>query len=103
VPQAGQVPEVAGLLFFIVIALGFFISFLVRHLTQYASTLHLLLNRKIYYFASYVNRFEAKNRAKFSKIINFLKNGPENEIIREKRRPEARPGIVSGKLLTFQF
>jgi hypothetical protein len=34
VPQVGQVPVVAGLLFFIVIALGAFISFLVLHLTQ---------------------------------------------------------------------
>jgi hypothetical protein len=34
VPQVGQAPVVAGFLFFIVTALGFFISFLARHLTQ---------------------------------------------------------------------
>jgi hypothetical protein len=36
VPQVGQTPWVAGLPFFIVMALAFFISFLARHLTQYA-------------------------------------------------------------------
>ena len=35
VPQAGQVPWVAGLPFFMVMLLAFLISFLVRHLTQY--------------------------------------------------------------------
>jgi hypothetical protein len=59
VPQVGQIPEVAGLPFFIVIALGAFISLFFRHLTQYASMLHLLLNRKIYHFTHNVNRFEA--------------------------------------------
>jgi hypothetical protein len=44
VPQVGQIPEVAGRLFFITMALAAFISFLARHLTQYASILHLLLN-----------------------------------------------------------
>jgi hypothetical protein len=34
VPQVGQTPWVAGLPFFMVIALAFFISFLARHLTQ---------------------------------------------------------------------
>jgi len=34
VPQTGQTPWVAGLPFFIVIAFAFFISRLVRHLTQ---------------------------------------------------------------------
>ena len=34
VPQVGQVPWVAGFLFFIVTALGLFISFLALHLTQ---------------------------------------------------------------------
>jgi hypothetical protein len=34
VPQEGQVPWVAGRMFFIVIDLGFFISLLVRHFTQ---------------------------------------------------------------------
>jgi hypothetical protein len=37
VPQEGQVPLVAGLLFFMVTSCGDFISFLARHLTQYAS------------------------------------------------------------------
>ena len=37
VPQTGQVPWVAGFPFFMVIALGSFISLLARHLTQYAS------------------------------------------------------------------
>jgi hypothetical protein len=37
VPQVGQTPLVAGLPFFMVIALAFFISFLERHFTQYAS------------------------------------------------------------------
>jgi hypothetical protein len=35
VPQVGQVPVVAGFLFFIVIALVFFISLLALHFTQY--------------------------------------------------------------------
>ena len=35
--QVGHTPWVAGLPFFIVIALGLFISFLALHLTQYAS------------------------------------------------------------------
>jgi hypothetical protein len=34
VPQVGQTPWVAGLPFFMVIALAFFISFLARHFTQ---------------------------------------------------------------------
>jgi hypothetical protein len=34
VPQVGHIPEVAGLLFFMVMALAFFISFLARHFTQ---------------------------------------------------------------------
>jgi hypothetical protein len=37
VPQEGHTPWVAGLPFFIVIALAFFISFLDLHFTQYAS------------------------------------------------------------------
>ncbi len=37
VPQAGHVPLVAGFPFFIVTAVGFCISFFVRHLRQYAS------------------------------------------------------------------
>jgi hypothetical protein len=37
VPQVGHTPLVAGLPFFIVVALALFISFLERHLTQYAS------------------------------------------------------------------
>ena len=41
VPQLGQTPCVAGLPFFMVIDLVSFISFLARHLTQYASTVHL--------------------------------------------------------------
>jgi hypothetical protein len=35
--HVGQVPVVAGLSFFIVTALGFFITFLALHLTQYPS------------------------------------------------------------------
>jgi hypothetical protein len=35
VPQVGQVPEVAGFPFFMVMTLAFFISFLARHFTQY--------------------------------------------------------------------
>jgi hypothetical protein len=42
VPQVGQTPWVAGLPFFIVMALASFISFLVRHLTQYACMVVLL-------------------------------------------------------------
>ncbi len=38
VPHLGQVPFMAFLLFFIVILLGFFISRLALHLTQYAFT-----------------------------------------------------------------
>jgi hypothetical protein len=34
VPQVAQVPVIAGLPFFIVIAVGFFISFFALHLTQ---------------------------------------------------------------------
>jgi len=34
VPQVGQTPWVAGLPFFMVIALAFFISFLARHFTH---------------------------------------------------------------------
>jgi hypothetical protein len=37
--QVGQTPWVAGLPFFIVMALVLFISFLARHFTQYASIL----------------------------------------------------------------
>jgi hypothetical protein len=37
VPQVAHVPVVAGLPFFIVIAVGFFISCFDLHLTQYAS------------------------------------------------------------------
>jgi hypothetical protein len=37
VGQVPQVPVVAGLSFFIVTALGFFITFLALHLTQYPS------------------------------------------------------------------
>jgi len=36
VPHTGHVPWVAGLRFFMVMALGFLISLLARHLTQYA-------------------------------------------------------------------
>jgi hypothetical protein len=36
VPQDGQTPEVAGLPFFMVMAFALLISFLARHLTQYA-------------------------------------------------------------------
>jgi hypothetical protein len=36
VAQVGQTPWVAGFLFFMMIALGFFISLLARHFTQYA-------------------------------------------------------------------
>jgi hypothetical protein len=39
VPQVLHVPVVAGLPFFIVMAVGFTISFLALHLTQYASIL----------------------------------------------------------------
>lgn len=35
VPQVGQTPWVAGLLFFMTILLGFLISFLARHLGQH--------------------------------------------------------------------
>ncbi|MBI2863650.1 MAG: hypothetical protein HYX94_03710 [Chloroflexi bacterium] len=42
VPQTGHVPSVAGLLFFKVTALGFLISLLALHLTQYASMYSLL-------------------------------------------------------------
>jgi hypothetical protein len=35
--QLGHVPEVAGLPFFNVTGVGFFISFFALHLTQYAS------------------------------------------------------------------
>jgi len=37
VPQSGQVPSVAGLPFFMVTGVGFFISFLALHFMQYAS------------------------------------------------------------------
>jgi hypothetical protein len=37
VPQVEHVPVVAGLPFFIVMAVGLFISFFALHLTQYAS------------------------------------------------------------------
>ena len=37
VPQCEQVPEVAGFPFFMVTAVGSFISFFALHLTQYAS------------------------------------------------------------------
>jgi len=43
VPQVGQVPFIAGLPFFIVTGVGFFISFFALHLTQYASTTYLHL------------------------------------------------------------
>jgi hypothetical protein len=36
VEQVGQTPWVAGFLFFMMIALGFFMSLLARHFTQYA-------------------------------------------------------------------
>ena len=36
VPQVGQTPWVAGLLFFMTMLLGFLISFLARHFIQYA-------------------------------------------------------------------
>jgi hypothetical protein len=41
VPHVGHTPLVAGLPFFIVVALALFISFLERHLTQYASIFFL--------------------------------------------------------------
>lgn len=37
VPQVEQVPVVAGLPFFMVVAVGFLISFFALHFTQYAS------------------------------------------------------------------
>ena len=45
VPHEGHTPLVAGLPFFMVTALVFFISFLERHFTQYASIFlpHILL------------------------------------------------------------
>jgi hypothetical protein len=46
--QVGQVPEVAGLPFFMVMALAFLISFLARHFTQYACMLHLLFKYEQY-------------------------------------------------------
>jgi hypothetical protein len=42
VPQAGHVPLVAGLPFFILMEVGFFISFLARHFIQYACIPFLL-------------------------------------------------------------
>jgi hypothetical protein len=42
VPQTGQVPLVAGLPFFILMEVGFFISLLARHFIQYACILFLL-------------------------------------------------------------
>jgi hypothetical protein len=42
VPHTGQTPWVAGRPFFMVMALGFFISLLVRHLTQYPCMATLL-------------------------------------------------------------
>jgi len=43
VPHVGQVPWVAGFPSFIVMGLGSFISRLVRHFIQYASTISLLI------------------------------------------------------------
>jgi hypothetical protein len=43
VPQDGQVPCVAGLPFFMVMALGFLTSFFERHFTQYACILSSFL------------------------------------------------------------
>jgi len=39
VPHVGQVPLTAGLPFFSLVSLGFFISRFVLHLTQYASVI----------------------------------------------------------------
>ncbi len=41
VPQLGQTPCVAGLPFFMVMDLAFFISFFERHFTQYPCIIHL--------------------------------------------------------------
>jgi hypothetical protein len=43
VPHTAQIPLVAGLPFFKVTAVGFFISTFLRHLTQYASTLFAII------------------------------------------------------------
>jgi hypothetical protein len=48
VPQVGHTPFVAALPFFMVTALAFFISFLERHFTQYASIISL----HVFYFAT---------------------------------------------------
>ena len=50
VPHDGHTPLVAGLPFFMVTALVFFISFLERHFTQYASIFkpHTLQSLTIY-------------------------------------------------------
>jgi len=48
VPHVEQVPVVAGLPFFIVIAVGVSISFLALHLTQYASIELILLPENIF-------------------------------------------------------
>ena len=49
VPQVGQTPLLAGLQFFMVIALALFISFLERHFTQYASIFFLPVFGSLYF------------------------------------------------------
>jgi len=61
VPQVGQTPLLAGLPFFIVIALALFISFLERHFTQYASIQLPLLKVIINSNKSVCNLFQCFN------------------------------------------
>jgi len=72
VPQVGQVPEVAGLLFFIVIALGAFISLLVRHLTQYASIVTPPIEYEQYNIFSSMSRGLEIKMASNHRFIQFL-------------------------------
>jgi len=56
VPQVGHTPWVAGLPFFMVTALGFFISFLALHFTQYPC-IDFLLNRLILSASEFADLF----------------------------------------------
>ena len=57
-PQLGQTPCVAGLPFFMVMLLESFISFLERHLTQYACKERLCIIRMNLHFRSNMSKVE---------------------------------------------
>jgi hypothetical protein len=68
VPQVEQVPVVAGLPFFIVVDVGFLISFFALHFTQYASNFKPLSERNV--FTRLTGTFDRTQRSRMRASLN---------------------------------